>query len=180
MPTIIEALAPAPAPAPEPRKLTGRAVLFMLIAFFAVVIAANMVLLKVAMQSFSGLEEKNAYLAGMSYDRALAAARAQDARGWKVEALLDRPAPGRTVVSIVRADAVRADAPPFVAQARFEHPADSRQDRALTLAPQGVGAGTGALSGALDLPQGDWDLAIELRAGEAIVFRSRERVRIRD
>ncbi len=172
MPTIIEARAPAP----EPRKLSGRAVLLMLIAFFGVVIAVNMVMLKVAMQSFSGLEEKNAYLAGMSYDRALAAARAQDARGWKVEAHLERVAPGRTQISLARSDAARGASAPMNAQARFEHPADNRQDRALALAPQGAGV----WKGAIDLPQGDWDLSIELRAGAEVVFRSRERVRIRD
>jgi nitrogen fixation protein FixH len=170
MPTIIEAR-----PAAEPRRLTGRAVLIMLIAFFGVVIAVNMVMLKVAVKSFSGLEEKNAYLAGMSYDRALAAARAQDARGWKVEAHLERPAPGRTQVTLARSDDARASAQ-LLARARFEHPADNRQDRALALSPRGEGA----WAGELDLPQGDWDLSIELRAGDEVVFRSRERVRIRD
>ena len=165
-------------------KLSGRAVLVMLVAFFGVVIAVNLVMLKLAVQSFSGLEEKNAYLAGMSHDRALAAVRAQDARGWRVEARLDRPAPGRSRVLVTRGEAevdapveqARALAGGLQARVRFEHPADSRQDRVLALAP----VRAGAWSGALELPAGAWDLAIELHAGEDVLFRSRSRVQVRD
>lgn len=156
-------------------KLSGRAVLFMLLAFFGVVIAVNLVMLKLAVQSFSGLEEKNAYLAGMSHDRALAAVRAQDARGWRVEARLDRPAPGRSRVLVTRGEAM-VEAPVEQARVRFEHPADSRQDRVLALAP----VRAGAWSGAVEIPAGAWDLAIELHAGEDVLFRSRSRVQVRD
>jgi nitrogen fixation protein FixH len=178
MPTVIEGRGER---APDVQTnagtaLTGRGVLMMLVAFFAVIIAVNLVMMKAAVQSFSGLGEKNAYLAGMSHDRALAAARAQEQRGWSVEARLDRLAPGRTQVVVMRSNVGGGFDAPLAARAIFEHPADSRQDRGLALA-----AGeAGAWSGALDLPEGAWDFSIELRSGDEVLFRSRERVRIRD
>lgn len=155
-------------------KLTGGMVLLILIIFFATVISVNMLLLGFAMKTFSGLEEKNAYMAGMSHDRALAAVRAQDQRGWKVEAQLRRLEGGRTSVRLERQDAGLAPALDVVA--RFEHPADSRQDRSVILSSQGAQL----WSAIVDVPAGFWDLVIEMRDGSEILFRSRERISVKD
>ena len=60
------------------RPLTGAMVLAMLLAFFGIVIAVNLVMFRLASSTFSGLEERNAYTAGISHNRALLAAKAQD------------------------------------------------------------------------------------------------------
>jgi nitrogen fixation protein FixH len=156
------------------RKLTGRMVLIILLAFFGTVIAVNLTLLRFAVSTFSGIGEKNAYMAGVSHDRQLAAARAQDQRAWKVDASLQRVSLGRTLVSVARTDAgAQTD---LAVTARFEHPSDGRQDRESTLEQ----AGSRAWRGVLDLPAGAWDLTIEMRAGDAVLFRSRDRVQVDD
>ena len=154
------------------RPLTGRMVLFMLLAFFGVVIAVNLTMLRLASSTFSGLGDKNAYIAGLSHNRAIAEARDQDRRGWKIEANLERSAPGRSIVSVVRADAgayAKVDV-----SVRFEHPASSRLDRIVALAP----AGANAWRAAVDLPAGVWDMVIEMRSAGAIVFLSRDRIAV--
>lgn len=154
------------------RPLTGRMVLFMLLAFFGVVIAVNLTMLRLASSTFSGLGDKNAYIAGLSHNRALAEARDQDRRGWRIEANLERSAPGRSIVSVVRADAgayAKVDV-----SVRFEHPASSRLDRVIALAPLGANAWRAAV----DLPAGVWDIVIEMRSAGAIVFLSRDRITV--
>ena len=156
------------------RKLTGGMVLFMLLGFFATIIAVNMVLLGFAIKTFSGREAKNAYIAGMSHDRALAAARAQDARGWVVDAQLKRVARGRSSIRLERRDAGAQVAVDAIA--RFEHPADSRQDRSVVL----VHESARVWRVIAEVPAGGWDLVIEMRSGQDLLFRSHERISVKD
>lgn len=156
------------------RPLTGRMVLAMLLAFFGVVIAVNMVMLRVASSTFSGVGEKNAYIAGIAHNKSLAAAREQDRRGWKVEAALKRLAPGRTQVNVERTDGGTYSALDVIV--RFEHPASGQMDHLVQLAP----SSPSAWRGALDLPAGVWDIVIEMRSGGSLVFLSRDRVQVND
>ena len=55
------------------------------VAFFGVVLATNAVMLWLAFTTWTGIETENAYQKGLAYNRALAAAKAQDALGWWVE-----------------------------------------------------------------------------------------------
>ena len=152
------------------RPLTGRMVLFILLSFFGVIITVNMVMLRLASSTFSGLGDKNAYVAGISHNKSLAAAREQDNRAWKVDANLRRVAPGRSVVSIVRSDGgVAANTDVTV---RFQHPSSGSLDRVVALPP--VSANT--WRAALDLPAGVWDIVIEMRSGGVVVFMSRDRI----
>ncbi|HEY8580536.1 MAG TPA: FixH family protein [Beijerinckiaceae bacterium] len=156
------------------RQVTGRMVLFILLGFFGAVILANAIMLRFAIATFSGVSEKNAYTAGLSHDRAVADARRQDALGWRVEARLSRVAPGRSRVELTRAGGASPGL--LAATARFQHPADTRNDVTLDLGADP----TGRWSGVAPLSAGAWDLVIELRAGDEVVFRSRERVRVED
>ena len=50
----------------------------------------NFYMVRVAISSFSGVETESAYKAGLSFKNDIAAAHAQDARHWSVEASLQR------------------------------------------------------------------------------------------
>ena len=63
----------------NPKEFTGRKMLFIMIAFFGVIISVNMVLMFSAISTFPGLEVKNSYVASQSFDRR---ANAQNALGW--------------------------------------------------------------------------------------------------
>src|SRR5262245_50343208 len=72
------------------RPLTGRTVLICVVAFFAVISLVNGIMIRSAVSTFGGVETGSAYQAGQMFEREAAAARAQDARHWQVQANLRR------------------------------------------------------------------------------------------
>ena len=64
----------------------------MLGAFFVVMFAANVALIYFALHTLHGEELENPYDASQAYNRRIAAARAQDERGWNAD--VDDPAEG--------------------------------------------------------------------------------------
>jgi len=154
------------------RPLTGRHVLIMLCAFFGVVIAVNMVMLRVATNTFTGVETDSAYRAGLAFNKELAAARAQDERGWTVEARLARSAEGVGVTVDVK-DAARLGVAGLDGTLLLARPADRRGDRKATLLRDPDGRYT-ALVG--DLDPGQWDLVIRFERNGERVFFSKSRV----
>ena len=66
------------------KKLEGKHVLYILLAFFGVMFAVNGVFVYVALTSFSGLSEKDAYVKGLNYNQAIEEHAEQRARQWQV------------------------------------------------------------------------------------------------
>ena len=64
---------------------TGRHMLIVMVAFFGVVITANLTMAYFASSSWSGLEVPNSYVASQEYNGEIALAREQQALGWKSE-----------------------------------------------------------------------------------------------
>src|SRR5919112_4365272 len=108
------------ATARAPRILTGRMVLFYFIAFFGVIFAMNFYMVRVAISSFSGVETESAYKAGLSFKNDIAAAHAQDARHWSVEAALRRG--DNAGVIITARDAQGQALAGLTAEVRLAHP----------------------------------------------------------
>ena len=152
-----------------PRTLTGKHVLAIFIAFFAVVIAVNMVMFRVATASFSGLETDSAYRVGLAYNNELEAARQQAALGWAVNAKVD----GERVMIDVR-DKTGAVIPGLDGDVVLAWPADRKLDRKGVIVLRD-GAGYEAQ---LDkaLPPGQWDVVVTLRKNGERVFLSKNRV----
>lgn len=65
------------------RQITGRHVLIIFVAAFAVIIGVNLVLAFSAVNTFPGLEVRNSYVASQTFDARKAA---QEALGWEVTA----------------------------------------------------------------------------------------------
>ena len=70
--------------APAATPFTGRKMLFAILAFFGVVIAANMTMLVFAVNSFGGLVVENSYVASQSFNEDVAAAQAQPMYRWSI------------------------------------------------------------------------------------------------
>jgi len=70
------------------RPLTGRSVLFCLLAFFGVIISVNIAMMTLAVETLPGTDVDSPYSAGLAYNQEITAARAQEARQ-KLEAGLD-------------------------------------------------------------------------------------------
>jgi nitrogen fixation protein FixH len=158
----------------RPRELTGRTVLFCLVAFFAVVGAANVMMIRAAVSTFGGIETENAYQAGLAFAREIAAVEAQEALHWNVSGSLT-PANAGTLVEVIATDGAGVPLVDLQGTARLLHLADKRADHVVPLAQ----TGPGALTGRTDAVAGQWMLLIELSRDGNVVFRSRNRVFVR-
>jgi nitrogen fixation protein FixH len=157
------------------KELTGRMVLIWLVGFFAIVGAVNAVMIGAAISTFAGLEHDSPYQAGLAFDQEIAAARAQQALHWQVEAKVARSDRGETLVEILARGADGAPLPGLGITASLVHPTDRRLDRDLTMTQDGPGHFTGVTGAAV----GQWDVVIELARDGARQFRSKNRVILR-
>ena len=156
----------------SPPPLTGRKVLVMLLAFFGVVIGANLVMMRLAIQTLPGTEVDSAYSASLAYESEIASARDQDARHWKVDAHVARASGGATV----QVEARDADGKPVSGlkfNGRLERPTDRRADQGVALAEVGIGIYRG---NAAAVDAGQWDLVLEAEKAGRRLFLSRNRV----
>lgn len=157
----------------RPKPLTGRAVLGCLLAFFGVVVGMNAVMMGLAIGTMPGLETGKPYQAGIGYNAEIAAARAQEARRWKIVSHIDRDPDGRAVVKV---EARASDDTPLTRLAltvRFARPTDQRADRIIVLSEYESGSYFGE---ATDVAPGVWDIEFDADRGPERMFRSRNRV----
>jgi nitrogen fixation protein FixH len=159
---------------PAAREITGRTVLFSLLAFFGVVITVNGVMAVAAVSTFGGLETESSYKAGLAFAGEVAAAQAQEARHWRVEASLAPAADGTNIQILARG----ADGRPLAgleAAAIVLHPTYQRLDHTIRMAEDSPGH----FSGRAALEPGQRDVVIELSRGGERLFRSKTRVVLR-
>jgi nitrogen fixation protein FixH len=150
-------------------------VLMWLLGFFALVGAVNAVMIGAAISTFAGLESDSPYQAGLAFDEEIAAARAQRALHWQVQAAVARTDRGETLVEISARDANGTPLPGLSATASLVHPTDRRLDRDLAVTPDGPGHFRGVTGTAV----GQWDVVIELSRDGVRRFRSKNRVVLR-
>ena len=158
---------------PSQRQLTGRMVLLILLAFFGVVIGVNVTMMDLAISTLPGTEVDSPYQASLAYEKEIAAAHAQDARHWEVDAHVERAAGGAALLQLTARDKDGKPVSGLKFAGRLERPTDKRADLAVELAE----AGTGIYRGnAAAVAPGQWDLVIEGDAKGERVFLSRNRV----
>jgi nitrogen fixation protein FixH len=153
-----------------PRLITGRTVLIYFLGFFGIVFAMNFYMVRVAVSSFSGVETESSYKAGLSFKNDIAAAHAQDARHWSVEATLQRG--DNSGMIITARDAQGQALAGLIAEVRLAHPTDKRRDVVLAF----VELTPGQFKNLTPMPEGQWDLVIGLKRETETVFRSKSRV----
>jgi nitrogen fixation protein FixH len=157
----------------SPDPLTGRKVLFMLVAFFGVVIAVNLVMMRLAIQTLPGTEVDSAYSASLAYEKEIEAARDQSARNWKVDAHVERSGEGGATLQIEARDSSGRPMSGLKFQGRFERPTDRRADLPVVLAEVGIGIYRGS---APTIAPGQWDLVLEGASAGQRLFLSKNRV----
>lgn len=72
--------------------ITGRHVLIAMILFFTIIIVVNTIMVKLAVTSFPGEQQKKSYVQGLNFNDTLAQRKAQEQRGWRVE-MVTTPSP---------------------------------------------------------------------------------------
>ena len=153
-------------------RLTGRIVFVCLVLFFATIAAVNAIMIRAATITFGGVETANAYQAGLAFNRAHAAAVAQDGRHWNVAANLTRGADGTATLVVSLHDGAGTPVSGVAVDARLAHPADARRDQVIALRELTPGSFAGGAGAA----PGQWDLLLDVsRAGEEL-FRSKSRL----
>ncbi|MDP2298906.1 MAG: FixH family protein [Pseudolabrys sp.] len=159
----------------KPRELTGRAVLFCLLGFFAFVFAVNGVLIKAATSTFAGLETGSSYKAGLQFKQEMQSAERQDGLHWRVDGKLTRDPAGEVLLDVTVRDDKGLAVAGLSGTARLAHPATVRLDHAIALETKGAGA----LRGTAAAQPGQWELILDLDRGGERVFRSRSRVTLK-
>lgn len=143
------------------RPLTGRKVLLISAAIFAVVLGANLTLTWFAVRTFSGLVVDNSYVASQSFDRDRLA---QEALGWRLTLVSEDD-----VMRIEIVDARGHTVHPPTIKAVVGRPTMARSDRELDLrrTPRGYVA-------AAPLDSGAWLVMIDAVSEDGTAYRRRE------
>ncbi len=136
------------------QRFTGWHMATILIIFFGIVIAVNLVMARFAVSTFGGTVVDNSYVASQNYNRWLAAADAQARLGWVSKVRLD---PARRLALLVSKDG--APLANLAAQGLAIHPLGHTPSIPLTFEL----SSTGALQSKQTLPAGRWRVQITLR-----------------
>ena len=143
---------------------TGRHMAAILIAFFAVVLAVNLLLARLAGATFGGVVVENSYVASQNFNRWLDAAAQERRLGWRTA--VARRADGRLAVTLT-------DAPENAAVfAIARHPLGHLPDVRLALTKDMAGT----FVSDEPLPEGRWRLRLEASASGQ-TWRSEEDLR---
>ncbi|MCL2714070.1 MAG: FixH family protein [Alphaproteobacteria bacterium] len=159
------------------KPVTGAKVLGALVLFFGLVISVNVTMATLAMNTFSGEEEANPYAAGLRYDQEIAAAQAQVARKWRVDAHVTRAGDGAAQIEVVAHDADGAALTGLKFGGWLERPATKLGDRKFELSESDAGVYRGSLA---DVATGGWVLVLEADSGDGVrKFQSREHLQLK-
>ncbi|MFN3819007.1 FixH family protein [Blastomonas sp.] len=145
---------------PVKKPFTGWHMTAILVGFFAIIMAVNFTMARLAFSTFGGKVVENSYVASQHYNELLARAEAQDAMGWTQSVSLDRTRHMRITL--------RQNGQPLAissAIATVSHPLGTVPSRALTM----VRDGKGGMISTVPLEQGRWrvDLVVRHDAQEA-------------
>lgn len=136
------------------RPFTGWHVALLMVGFFGVVIAVNVLLARLAVSTFSGTVVENSYVASQGFNRLLGEANADKALGWKL-------AIARREAGTVRFSLTDASGRPLsgaAVRAQADHPLGATAPVVMT--PHEVAPGVYEAA----LPAGRWHVGIEVRA----------------
>jgi nitrogen fixation protein FixH len=147
------------------KTFTGRHMAAILCSFFAVVIAVNLAMARLASGTFGGVVVENSYVATQHFNRWLDEAEAGKALGW--QAAIRRAGDGRVALSLT---GVPDGTVAVTALAR--HPLGRMPDRSLTFARQPDGSWLSASP----LPEGRWRLRLDVEAA-GLNWRHEEEMR---
>ncbi len=155
------------------RAITGRHVLFALLAFFGVIFAANGAFIWLALGTFTGLQEDGSNQRGLGYQQQLDAAAAQAARGWQLQLEHLVGADGQLLLQVALRDRDGAAVDGIAVLGQLRRPADASFDQDLTFTPEGGGR----YRAAVDLAgPGQWDIWLETARHGGVPHRHRQRI----
>lgn len=133
------------------KPFTGYHIAAILVGFFAIVIAVNVYMARMATGTFGGVLAENGYVASQDYNKWIADSTAQDRLGWSVAARVQR---GHLVLDIKGVEGAAAE---VVA----EHPLGRVDDQAIAM----TAIGASRFQSLKPMPVGRWKLRVTLSKG---------------
>jgi len=141
------------------RPITGRTVLFSMLAFFGVIIAVNMLFVYFALDSWPGLSTDEAYKDGLAYNKTLEAAALQGELGWRSRVELVNGTQLSARLFNKNGDGVTVG----TVKARLVRPTHAGVDQIIVLKESQPGYYQGAVS---TLLPGRWKVELRVTEGE--------------
>lgn len=133
------------------KEITGRHVAMILIGFFGIVIAVNLLMARLAVTTFGGALAENGYVASQDYNKWIAESAAQDKLGWAMTARIED--------RYLLIDTRGAAAPTLDVIA--QHPLGRVDDQKIAM----VLIGPGQFRSAKSMPEGRWKLHVIMSQG---------------
>jgi len=156
----------------DENPLTGWHALAIVCLFFGTIIAVNIAMAVAATTTFPGLVVENSYVASQHYDELLAKAHAQDKAGWHYGL---KVADGGVVrVSLSRDGTLPSRG--LNVSAHVGRPSTTREDRFIDFAE----TVDGDYLSAEELPPGLWEVDLEARRGDDLLFRRTQEVFVKE
>lgn len=158
---------------------TARHIMVFLALFFGTVIAANGVMTYVAVTTFRGIEDQDAFRKGRDYNQVIAAREAQAALGWSADLdyeVLTRPAAdGAMAVRLHLVDAQGQAIAGLAPRATLWRPSQSDLDRSVAMVEGQAGAYRAVLP---LLRAGRWQVRVEADGPDGQALRWRRDVMV--
>lgn len=155
-------------------KITGRMVLLAMVGFFAIITAVDGVMMYLAISTFGGIDESDAYRKGLKYNTRIEAENAQKKLGWTDVIALSESG-DKLIVTIKNRDGAPVEG--LSVEAKIERPTTNIYDKTLALTEIGGGRYETVVPGLL---KGGWNVDVSAREsanpGAVIVYQSRARV----
>jgi nitrogen fixation protein FixH len=150
---------------------TGRHMLAIMLAFFGVIIAANLTMAIFALTSWTGLVVQNSYVASQEFNDRAQAGRAQAALGWDGELAYAQ--------GVLRYTLVRDNGAPVAltgVEVTLGRPAYEADDITIELSP----TDGGGFGGEIVLGDGQWVVRVSAEAGLANPYLDIRRILVRN
>ena len=141
------------------RAFTGRHMAIIMVSFFGIVIAVNLVMARFAVSTFGGTVVDNSYVASQKFNGWLADAEAQERDGWTQKIALDDER--HLTLHLARQTAAITD-PKLTITAK--HPLGLAPSLTLDM----VSLGDGQWQSLTTLPQGRWLIHVTAQDGDHI------------
>ncbi|MBT4890650.1 MAG: FixH family protein [Rhodospirillales bacterium] len=158
-------------PAPV-KPITGKTVLYGMIAFFGVIIAVNSVFMYLALDTWPELVSKQSYQDGLKYNETLDAAEVQKLRGWSSTLTFD----GNTF-RVFMIDKTEAPLEGLTVIATVRRPVNDAANISLIMNEESDTSGYYSSDVSLPL-DGRWYIVIEVMQNDAVSYQMEHEVMV--
>ena len=152
------------------KELTGKHVLFLLIAFFGIIFAVNARLIYLSQSSWTGLETHDAYRKGLKYNQQLSSLEAQNTRGWTMSILQEKNPDGGVKITANPKDKNGKILSGLSLSVELKRPTNEGIDRKFSLKETGLGEYKGQSE---KISLGKWYLFVTAIRDKEVLYRSK-------